>query len=50
MQYFGYDVASYKITVMAISAAIAGLAGMLYTIVMSSRRRHSSTCLSACRW
>jgi urea transport system permease protein len=34
VQYFGYDVASYKITVMAISAAIAGLAGMLYTIVM----------------
>ena len=34
VQYFGYDVASYKISVMAISAAIAGLAGMLYTIVM----------------
>ena len=34
VQYFGYDVAVYKITVMAISAAIAGLAGMLYTIVM----------------
>jgi len=34
VQYFGYDVASYKIAVMAISAAIAGLAGMLYTIVM----------------
>jgi urea transport system permease protein len=34
VQYFGYDVASYKITVMAISAAIAGIAGMLYTIVM----------------
>ncbi len=34
VQYFGYDVASYKISVMAISAAIAGIAGMLYTIVM----------------
>jgi urea transport system permease protein len=29
VQFFGYDVAAYKIAVMAISAAIAGLAGML---------------------
>jgi len=34
VRYFGYDVASYQIFVFALSAAIAGLAGMLYTIVM----------------
>lgn len=34
VRYFGYDVALYKMTVLGISAAIAGLAGMLYTIVM----------------
>ena len=34
MRYFGYDVAAYQIFVFALSAAIAGLAGMLYTIVM----------------
>jgi urea transport system permease protein len=34
VRYFGYDVALYKLTVLAVSAAIAGLAGMLYTIVM----------------
>ena len=32
--YFGYDVAGYQIFVFGVSAAIAGLAGMLYTIVM----------------
>lgn len=34
VRYFGYDVATYQIFVFALSAAIAGLAGMLYTIVM----------------
>ncbi len=34
VRYFGYDVARYKIFAMAVSAAIAGIAGMLYTIVM----------------
>ena len=32
--FFGYDVAGYKIFAFSASAAIAGLAGMLYTIVM----------------
>ena len=34
LKYLGYDVALYKTMVFAVSAAIAGLAGMLYTIVM----------------
>lgn len=34
VRFFGYDVALYKTFVFAFSAAIAGLAGMLYTIVM----------------
>lgn len=34
VRYFGYDVAAYQISVFALSAAIAGLAGMLYTVVM----------------
>jgi urea transport system permease protein len=34
VRFFGYDVALYKTFVFALSAAIAGLAGMLYTIVM----------------
>ncbi|RFC66988.1 urea ABC transporter permease subunit UrtC [Mesorhizobium denitrificans] len=34
VRFFGYDVAVYKTFVFAFSAAIAGLAGMLYTIVM----------------
>lgn len=34
VRFFGYDVAAYKTVVMAVSAVIAGLAGMLYTIVM----------------
>ncbi len=34
VRYFGYDVAHYKMFVMAASAAIAGVAGMLYTVVM----------------
>lgn len=34
VRYFGYDVALFKTVVFAISAAIAGLAGMLYTVVM----------------
>jgi urea transport system permease protein len=34
VRYFGYDVAVYQIFAFALSAAIAGLAGMLYTIVM----------------
>lgn len=34
VRFFGYDVARYKIFAMAFSAAIAGLAGMLYTVVM----------------
>ena len=34
VRYFGYDVALFKTTVFGISAGIAGLAGMLYTVVM----------------
>ena len=34
VRYFGYDVARYKIFAMSVSAAIAGVAGMLYTVVM----------------
>lgn len=34
VRYFGYDVAHYKIFAMGVSAAIAGVAGMLYTVVM----------------
>ena len=34
VRYFGYDVAAYQIFVFALSAAISGLAGMLYTVVM----------------
>lgn len=34
VRYFGYDVAQFKIFAFAVSAGIAGLAGMLYTIVM----------------
>jgi len=34
VRYFGYDVAAYQIFVFSLSAGIAGLAGMLYTIVM----------------
>lgn len=34
VRFFGYDVAAYKIMALSISAAIAGLAGMLYTVVM----------------
>lgn len=34
VRFFGYDVAAYKILAMAVSAGVAGLAGMLYTVVM----------------
>jgi urea transport system permease protein len=34
VRYFGYDVALFKTAIFGISAAIAGLAGMLYTVVM----------------
>ncbi len=34
VRYFGYDVANYQVFAIGASAAIAGLAGMLYTIVM----------------
>lgn len=34
VRFFGYDVALYKTFVFAVSAGIAGLAGMLYTIIM----------------
>ncbi len=34
VRFFGYDVALFKIFVFSVSAGIAGLAGMLYTIVM----------------
>lgn len=34
VRYFGYDVAGFKMFAFAASAGIAGLAGMLYTIVM----------------
>lgn len=32
--YFGYDVAAYQTFIFCVSAGIAGLAGMLYTLVM----------------
>lgn len=34
VRYFGYDVAFFKIFAFSVSAGIAGVAGMLYTIVM----------------
>jgi urea transport system permease protein len=34
VRYFGYDVAHYKIFAFSMSAGIAGVAGMLYTVVM----------------
>ncbi len=34
VRYFGYDVAYFKIFALSVSAGIAGVAGMLYTIVM----------------
>jgi urea transport system permease protein len=34
VRFFGYDVAHFKILAMAVSAAVAGIAGMLYTVVM----------------
>jgi len=34
VRFFGYDVARYKTFVFMVSAGIAGIAGMLYTIVM----------------
>ena len=34
VRYFGYDVANFKIFAFCVSSGIAGLAGMLYTIVM----------------
>lgn len=34
VRYFGYDVAYYKIFAFSVSAGIAGVGGMLYTIVM----------------
>jgi len=34
VRYFGYDVAHYKSFALCVSAGFAGLAGMLYTIVM----------------
>lgn len=34
VRYFGYDVASYETFVFCLSAAIAGWAGMLYTLVL----------------
>ncbi len=34
VRFFGYDVARYKIFVFAVSAAIAAVAGMLYTVIM----------------
>ena len=34
VRYFGYDVANFKIFAFSVSAGIAGMAGMLYTIVM----------------
>lgn len=34
VRYFGYDVAHYQILAFSLSAGIAGLAGMLYTVVM----------------
>jgi len=34
VRFFGYDVAAYKTLAFSLSAAIAGVAGMLYTVVM----------------
>jgi len=34
VRFFGYDVAAFQIVTLALSAAIAGLAGMLYTVVI----------------
>lgn len=34
VRFFGYDVAAYKILALSVSAAVAGIAGMLYTVVM----------------
>jgi len=34
VRFFGYDVAAYKSLAFCVSAAVAGIAGMLYTIVM----------------
>jgi urea transport system permease protein len=34
VRFFGYDVAAFKTLAFGISAAIAGIAGMLYTVVM----------------
>jgi urea transport system permease protein len=34
VRYFGYDVTAYKIFAFCVAAAIAGVAGMLYTVVM----------------
>lgn len=34
VRYFGYDVANFKIFAFSVSAGIAGLAGMLYTVLM----------------
>lgn len=34
VRYFGYDVAYFKIFAFSVSAGIAGVAGMLYTVVM----------------
>lgn len=34
VRFFGYDVASYKTLAFCVSAAVAGIAGMLYTVVM----------------
>ena len=34
VRYFGYDVANYQNFIFCVSAAVAGLAGMLYTLVM----------------
>lgn len=34
VRYFGYDVAAFKVFAFSTSAAIAGVAGMLYTVVM----------------
>lgn len=34
VRFFGYDVAAYKTLAFSLSAAIAGIAGMLYTVVM----------------
>ena len=35
VRYFGYDVAAYQIFALCVSAAISGLAGMLYAMVMA---------------